>query len=95
MTALYAYEASYPENTVETAWTYYYLRSNDSALAMRKVLENRVYDIAFAYGEGFPDFAIASYELLSSVVENGANFSYLYAQNKEPFGAFMLKSFVH
>ncbi len=95
LTALYAYEASYPENVVETAWTYYYLRSNDSALAMRKVLENRVYDIAFAYGEGFPDFAIASYELFSSVIENDAKFSYLYAQNKAPFGAFMLKSFVH
>lgn len=95
LTALYAYEASYPENVVEKAWTYYYLRSNASALAMQSVLKNRVYDIAFAYGDGFPDFAIASYELLEAVVENDANFSYLYAQNAAPFGAFMLKQFVH
>lgn len=95
LSAIYAYEASYGEQTVKNAWTYYYLRDNTSAAMLSAILENRVYDIAYTFGAGFPDFSIASYELLSSVMENDVNFSYLYAQNLSPFSAFMLKQFTN
>ena len=95
LTALYAYEASHGAEIVQNAWIYYYLRDNTSAAMLTPILQNRVYDIAYTCGEGYPDFAIASYELLSSVMENNVRFSTLYAQNKETFGAFMLKEFVH
>ena len=95
LSAIYAYEASYGEEIVKNAWIYYYLRDNTSAAMLTPILQNRVYDIAYTFGNGYPDFAIASYELLSSVMENDANFSYLYAQNVSPFSAFMLKEFVN
>lgn len=95
LTALYAYEASYGVDIVKNAWTYYYLRDNTSAAMLDVILEHRVYDIAYAFGEGFPDFAMASYELIQSVMENNVNFSYLYQQNQAPFSAFMLRQFVH
>lgn len=93
--AIYAEYASRGEDTVNLAWIYYYLRSNDDAVMLRYLDKNPVYDAAYAFGEGMPDFAVASYELIRSVLEQNANFSYLYTQNTAPFSAFMRNRFVH
>lgn len=95
LNAIYAYNFSYPENTIQLAWTYYYMRNNSSAAALEKIYENPVYDVAYAFGEGMADFSIASYGLLRSVMENNVNFSYLYSQNEAPFSSFIRQKFIN
>lgn len=95
--AIYLYDDCYgeEENTVQLAFTYYYLRDNDSAAALSLIEKGTVYDAAYAFGAGMPDFSMASYGLIRSCLENNVNFSHLYTQNQKPFSAFMRQKFVH
>ena len=93
--AIYAYNYCRGENIIELAWTYYYMRDNASAAMISQISESAVYDAAYAFGEGMPDFSIASYELLQSVIEQNLNFTYLYTQSEQPFSDFMRREFVN
>lgn len=95
--ALYLYDFCYgkKENTVQLAFTYYYLRDNDSAAVLSLMEKGTVYDAAYAFGAGMPDFSMVSYGLLRSCLENNVNFSHLYNQNAKPFSAFVRQKFVH
>lgn len=93
--AICAYEESYGTDIVDLSWTYYYLRDNDSVLAMRDAINGAVYDVAYAFGEGMADFSIVSYDLLQSVMEKNVKFSNLYDQSVKPFSAFVRQKFVH
>ncbi len=93
--AIYAYENSYGIDIVDLSWTYYYLRDNDSVLAMRDAIDGAVYDVAYAFGEGMADFSMVSYDLLQSVMEKNVRFSNLYNQSVKPFSAFVRQKFVH
>ena len=93
--AICAYEESYGADIVDLSWTYYYLRDNDSVLAMRDAINGAVYDVAYAFGEGMADFSMVSYDLLQSVMEKNVKFSNLYDQSVKPFSAFVRQKFVH
>jgi len=95
--AVYLYDYSFgkEENTVKTAFTYYYLRDSSSSNAISLIKEGKVYDAAFAFGEGMPDFSLASYGLLRSCLENNISFDQLYAQNEKPFSSFVRSEFVN
>lgn len=93
--AICAYEASYGTDIVDLSWTYYYLRDNNSVLAMRDAIRGAVYDVAYAFGEGMADFSMVSYDLLQSVMEKNVKFSNLYNQSVKPFSAFVRQKFVH
>lgn len=93
--AIYAYEDSYGTDIVDLSWTYYYLRDNNSVLAMRDAIDGAVYDIAYAFGEGMADFSMVSYDLLQSVMEKNVKFDNLYNQSVKPFSAFVRQKFVH
>ena len=95
--AIYLYNSSYGEtdNTVQLAFTYYYLRDNDSASVLSLIEKGTVYDAAFAFGAGMPDFSMASYGLIRSCLENNVNFSHLYTQNQKPFSAFVRQRFTN
>lgn len=95
LSAIYAYEYSYGNDTVPTAWTHYYLRDNASAVMLKKYFRSPVYDAAYAFGEGFADFRLSTYEFMRSVLEKNVNFAHLYNQNSAPFSAFMRTQFVH
>ena len=97
LNAIYLYDHSFgkEENTVKVAFTYYYFRDSESS-RMTSILEKRkVYDAAFAFGAGMPDFSLASYDLLSSCLENNVSFDKLYTQNEKPFSAFVRREFVN
>ncbi len=95
--AIYLYDYSFgkEENTVKTAFTYYYLRDSASSKAISVIKEGKVYDAAFAFGAGMPDFSLASYGLLRSCLENNISFNQLYTQNEKPFSAFVRNEFVN
>ena len=95
--AIYLYDYSFgkEENTVKTAFTYYYLRDSTSSKAISVIKEGKVYDAAFAFGAGMPDFSLASYGLLRSCLENNVSFDKLYTQNEKPFSAFVRSEFVN
>ena len=95
ISAIYAYEFSRGENTVDSAWTHYYLRDNSSAVMLKNYFNNPAYDAAYAFGGAFADFRISTYELLRTVVRNNTDFDRLYNQNSAPFSAFVRNQFVN
>ncbi len=96
LNAIYAYHHEFNGGDVlKKAYVNYYLRDNSSAVALGRVFDTKRADIAYVYGEGFPDFAMASYDILRNVNEKNVRFEYLYNQNKAPFSAFVRNEFVH
>jgi hypothetical protein len=95
--AIYLYDYCYgkEEEVVRTAYTFYYFRDNDSALAFSLIKKGIIYDAAYAFGAGMADFSMASYDILRSYLENDVAFTALYSQNEKPFYNFIRQKFVH
>ena len=76
-------------DAIKSDYVNFYLPDNTSALMLNEITRNATTDLAYFLGEGYPDIAEASYEILYSVINRRLNFQTLYEQNEKLFGQFV------
>ncbi len=94
LNAIYAYDYSYGADTVQQAWTYYYLRDNTASVNVKNICNTNIYDSAHAWCADQTIYG-ASAGLIKTALERNVDFSKLYDSTNETFAEYIREKFTH